>query len=267
MILTKMKETAEKHWPFKVISVGGKPKLQVEYKTEEKDFTPEEVSSMVLTKMKETAESYLGHEVKDAVVTVPAYFNDSQRQATKDAGVIAGINVLRIINEPTAAAIAYGLDKKNSSDKESNVLIFDLGGGTFDVSILTIEGGIFEVKSTAGNTHLGGEDFDNRMVDHFIQEFKRKHKKDISGNKRALRRIRTACERAKRTLSASAQANIEIDSLFEGIDFYSSITRARFEELCSDLFKGTLEPVEKALRDAKLDKSGIDDIVLVGGIL
>jgi len=248
-----------------VISAGGKPKLQVEYKTEEKDFTPEEISSMVLTKMKETAESYLGHEVKDAVVTVPAYFNDSQRQATKDAGVIAGINVLRIINEPTAAAIAYGLDKKNSNDKESNVLIFDLGGGTFDVSILAIDGGIFEVKSTAGDTHLGGEDFDNRMVDHFVTEFKRKHKKDITGNKRALRRLRTACERAKRTLSASAQANIEIDSLFQGEDFYTSITRARFEELCSDLFKGTLEPVEKALRDAKLDKSGIDDIVLVGG--
>merc|ERR1712215_239701 len=203
-----------KHWPFTVTNVGGKPKLVVEYKTEEKNFTPEEISSMVLTKMKETAESYLGREVKDAVVTVPAYFNDSQRQATKDAGVIAGINVLRIINEPTAAAIAYGLDKKNSSDEESNVLIFDLGGGTFDVSILTIEGGIFEVKSTAGNTHLGGEDFDNRMVEHFVQEFKRKHKKDISGNKRALRRLRTACERSKRTLSASAQSNIEIDSLF-----------------------------------------------------
>merc|ERR1739842_234335 len=194
-----------KHWPFRVISEGGKPKLQVEYKTEEKNFTPEEISSMILTKMKETAESYLGHEVKDAVVTVPAYFNDSQRQATKDAGVIAGLNVLRIINEPTAAAIAYGLDKKKSSDKESNVLIFDLGGGTFDVSILAIDGGIFEVKSTAGDTHLGGEDFDNRMVDHFLTEFKRKHKKDITSNKRALRRLRTACERAKRTLSASAQ--------------------------------------------------------------
>merc|ERR1711902_347655 len=215
-------------------------------------------------KMKETAEAYLGMEVKDAVVTVPAYFNDSQRQATKDAGVIAGLNVLRIINEPTAAAIAYGLDKKKGS-AECNVLIFDLGGGTFDVSILTIEEGIFEVKSTAGDTHLGGEDFDNRTVDHLVNEFKRKHKKDMKGNKRALRRLRTACERAKRTLSASAQANIEIDSLFEGIDFYTSITRARFEELCSDLFKGTLEPVEKALRDAKLDKASIDDIVLVGG--
>merc|ERR1712073_44238 len=186
------------------------------------------------------------------------------RQATKDAGGIAGLNIIRIINEPTAAAIAYGLDKKKN-EKESNVLIFDLGGGTFDVSILNIEGGIFEVKSTAGDTHLGGEDFDNRLVDHFVTEFKRKHKKDISGNKRALRRLRTACERAKRTLSASAQANIEIDSLFEGIDFYTSITRARFEELCSDLFKGTLEPVEKAMRDAKMDKSAIHDIVLVGG--
>jgi len=253
-----------KHWPFTVVDFGGKPKLQVEYQNETKQFTPEEVSSMVLTKMKETAEAYLGCDVKDAVVTVPAYFNDSQRQATKDAGVIAGLNVLRIINEPTAAAIAYGLDKKKGAS-ECNVLIFDLGGGTFDVSILTIEEGIFEVKATAGDTHLGGEDFDNRMVDHFVNEFKRKHKKDIKGNKRALRRLRTACERAKRTLSASAQANIEIDSLFEGIDFYTSITRARFEELCSDLFKSTVDPVEKAMRDAKMDKSSIDDIVLVGG--
>merc|ERR1711936_897776 len=253
-----------KHWPFKVSNAGGKPRLEVEYKSEEKSFTPEEISAMVLVKMKETAESYLGQEVKDAVVTVPAYFNDSQRQATKDAGVIAGLNIIRIINESTAAAIAYGLDKKKD-EKESNVLIFDLGGGTFDVSILSIDDGIFEVKSTAGDTHLGGEDFGNRMVDHFINEFKRKHKKDIKGNKRALRRLRTACERAKRTLSASAQANLEIDSLFEGIDFYTSITRARFEELCSDLFKGTLEPVEKAMRDAKMDKSSINDVVLVGG--
>eukprot|EP00094_Tigriopus_californicus_P009834 TCALIF_09482-PA protein Name:"Similar to Heat shock 70 kDa protein cognate 4 (Manduca sexta)" AED:0.08 eAED:0.08 QI:0/0/0/0.5/1/1/2/0/547 len=245
--------------------MGTKPKIQVEYKCENKTFTPEEVSSMVLTKMKETAEAFLGTTVKDAVVTVPAYFNDSQRQATKDAGVISGMNVLRIINEPTAAAIAYGLDKKKGSSQESNVLIFDLGGGTFDVSILTIEDGIFEVKSTAGDTHLGGEDFDNRMVDHFIKEFQRKHKKDITSNKRAVRRLRTACERAKRTLSASAQANIEIDSLFDGVDFYTSMTRARFEELCSDLFRGTLEPVEKSLRDAKMDKSAIHDIVLVGG--
>merc|ERR1711973_534481 len=254
-----------KHWPFKIVDQSTKPIIKVEYKAESKTFSPEEVSSMVLVKMKETAEAYLGTEVKDAVVTVPAYFNDSQRQATTDAGVIAGLNIMRIINEPTAAAIAYGLDKKKTGDKESNVLIFDLGGGTFDVSILSIEGGIFEVKATAGDTHLGGEDFDNRMVDHFVNEFKRKHKKDLTGNKRALRRLRTACERAKRTLSASAQASIEIDSLFEGIDFYTSITRARFEELCSDLFKGTLEPVEKALRDAKLDKASIDDIVLVGG--
>merc|ERR1711892_940998 len=252
-----------KHWPFTVVDAASKPKLEVEYQNETKQFTPEEVSSMVLTKMKETAEAYLGCNVKEAVITVPAYFNDSQRQATKDAGVISGLSVLRIINEPTAAAIAYGLDKKGQA--ESNVLIFDLGGGTFDVSILTIEEGIFEVKSTAGDTHLGGEDFDNRMVDHFVNEFKRKHKKDIKGNKRALRRLRTACERAKRTLSASAQANIDIDSMFEGIDFYTSITRARFEELCSDLFKGTLEPVEKAMRDAKMDKSSINDIVLVGG--
>jgi L1 cell adhesion molecule like protein len=253
-----------KHWPFDVISDGGKPKLQVEYKGEKKSFFPEEVSSMVLTKMKETAEAYLGKTVTDAVITVPAYFNDSQRQATKDSGTIAGLNVLRIINEPTAAAIAYGLDKKVGKG-ERNVLIFDLGGGTFDVSILTIEDGIFEVKSTAGDTHLGGEDFDNRMVTHFVQEFKRKYKKDLATNKRALRRLRTACERAKRTLSSSTQASIEIDSLFDGIDFYTSITRARFEELNADLFRGTLEPVEKSIRDAKMDKAQIHDIVLVGG--
>jgi len=257
-------QSDRKHWPFQVVEQNSLPKLRVEYQSEEKTFTPEEISSMVLVKMKETAEAYLGTPVNEAVITVPAYFNDSQRQATKDAGMIAGLNVLRIINEPTAAAIAYGLDKKKGQG-ECNVLIFDLGGGTFDVSILSIEDGIFEVKSTAGDTHLGGEDFDNRMVDHFVSEFKRKHKKDLTGNKRALRRLRTACERAKRTLSASAQASIEIDSLFEGIDFYTSITRARFEELCSDLFKGTLDPVEKALRDAKLDKSSIHDIVLVGG--
>ncbi|XP_052701152.1 heat shock 70 kDa protein cognate 4 [Crassostrea angulata] len=256
-----------KHWPFTVINQASKPMIKVEYKGEEKTFSAEEVSSMVLNKMKETAEAYLGKTINNAVVTVPAYFNDSQRQATKDAGTISGLNVLRIINEPTAAAIAYGLDKKvgNQSQGERNVLIFDLGGGTFDVSILTIEDGIFEVKSTSGDTHLGGEDFDNRMVNHFIQEFKRKHKKDISENKRAVRRLRTACERAKRTLSSSSQASIEIDSLFEGIDFYTSITRARFEELNADLFRGTMEPVEKALRDAKLDKAQIHDIVLVGG--
>uniref|UniRef100_A0A8B9R973 Heat shock protein family A (Hsp70) member 8b n=1 Tax=Astyanax mexicanus TaxID=7994 RepID=A0A8B9R973_ASTMX len=252
-----------KHWPFTVINDSTRPKVQVEYKGETKAFYPEEISSMVLVKMKEIAEAYLGKTVTNAVVTVPAYFNDSQRQATKDAGTISGLNVLRIINEPTAAAIAYGLDKKVGSER--NVLIFDLGGGTFDVSILTIEDGIFEVKSTAGDTHLGGEDFDNRMVNHFISEFKRKYKKDISDNKRAVRRLRTACERAKRTLSSSTQASIEIDSLYEGVDFYTSITRARFEELNADLFRGTLDPVEKSLRDAKLDKSQIHDIVLVGG--
>jgi len=252
-----------KHWPFEVVNDGDKPKIQVDYKGETKTFFPEEISAMVLTKMKETAEAYLGKVVTNAVVTVPAYFNDSQRQATKDSGTIAGLNVLRIINEPTAAAIAYGLDKKVGGER--NVLIFDLGGGTFDVSILTIEDGIFEVKSTAGDTHLGGEDFDNRMVNHFVQEFKRKHKKELTTNKRALRRLRTACERAKRTLSSSTQASIEIDSLFEGIDFYTSITRARFEELNADLFRSTLDPVEKSLRDAKMDKAQIHDIVLVGG--
>lgn len=252
-----------KHWPFEVINDNTKPKIQVEYKGEKKNFFPEEISSMVLTKMKETAEAYLGKTVSNAVITVPAYFNDSQRQATKDAGTISGLNVLRIINEPTAAAIAYGLDKKAVGER--NVLIFDLGGGTFDVSILSIDDGIFEVKSTAGDTHLGGEDFDNRLVNHFAQEFKRKHKKDLSTNKRALRRLRTACERAKRTLSSSTQASIEIDSLFEGTDFYTSITRARFEELNADLFRSTMEPVEKAIRDAKMDKSSIHDIVLVGG--
>jgi L1 cell adhesion molecule like protein len=252
-----------KHFSFEVIDKGGKPVIQVEFKGETKQFTPEEVSAMVLTKMRETAEAYLGTTVNNAVVTVPAYFNDSQRQATKDAGLIAGLNVLRIINEPTAAAIAYGLDKKHEGER--NVLIFDLGGGTFDVSLLTIEDGIFEVKATAGDTHLGGEDMDNRLVQHFVNEFKRKHKKDLSSNARAVRRLRTACERAKRTLSSSAQTSIEIDSLFEGIDFYTSITRARFEELCQDLFRSTLQPVDRVLSDAKIDKAQVDDIVLVGG--
>merc|ERR1712038_1292378 len=239
-----------KHWPFKVIMVGDRPKLTVEYKCEEKSFFPEEISSMVLTKMKETAEAFLGTNISDAVVTVPAYFNDSQRQATKDAGVISGLNILRIINEPTAAAIAYGLDKKG---EEKNVLIFDLGGG------------IFEVKATAGDTHLGGEDFDNRMADYFLQDFKRRHRKDMSQNQRSLRRLRTACERAKRTLSSSTQAHIEIDSLFDGIDFNSTITRARFEDLCMDQFKKCMDPVEKVLRDAKISKGSVDEIVLGGG--
>jgi heat shock protein 1/8 len=253
-----------KHWPFKVVSDAGKPKIEIEFRGEKKRFNPEEISSMVLMKMKETAEAYLGQSVTDAVITVPAYFNDSQRQATKDSGAIAGLNVLRIINEPTAAALAYGLDKNLKGEK--NVLIFDLGGGTFDVSVLTIdEGSLFEVKATAGDTHLGGEDFDSRLVEHFCKEFERKYRKNVKTNPRALRRLRTAAERAKRTLSSSSEASIEIDALIEGIDFYSKISRARFEELCSDLFRGTLEPVEKALADAKLDKRSIHDVVLVGG--
>ncbi|CAL5367186.1 unnamed protein product [Camellia sinensis] len=255
-----------KLWPFKVIAgPGDKPMIVVSYKGEEKQFAAEEISSMVLIKMKEIAEAYLGTIIKNAVVTVPAYFNDSQRQATKDAGVIAGLNVMRIINEPTAAAIAYGLDKKAESSGEKNVLIFDLGGGTFDVSLLTIEEGIFEVKATAGDTHLGGEDFDNRMVNHFVQEFKRKHKKDISGNPRSLRRLRTACERAKRTLSSTVQTTVEIDSLYDGVDFHTTTTRARFEELNMDLFRKCMEPVEKCLRDAKMDKNSVHDVYFFNG--
>jgi heat shock 70kDa protein 1/2/6/8 len=253
-----------KHWPFKVTAgTGNKCTIHANFMGENKTFQPEEISSMILTKMKQTAENYLGEPVTDAVITVPAYFNDSQRQATKDAGAIAGLNVLRIINEPTAAAIAYGLN--NKSDTEQNVLIFDLGGGTFDVSLLSIDDGIFEVKATAGDTHLGGEDFDSRLVDHFIKEFKRKNKVDISGNNRALRRLRTACEKAKRTLSSSTNASIEIDSLYEGNDFYTSLTRAKFESLCDDLFKNCLKPVEKVILDSKMDKSTIHQIVMVGG--
>jgi len=257
-----------KLWPYQVrAGPHDIPEIVVTYKGEEKTFKAEEISSMVLIKMKETAQAFLGDgkEVKRAVVTVPAYFNDSQRQATKDAGAISGLEVLRIINEPTAAAIAYGLDKKNEARGERNVLIFDLGGGTFDVSLLTIEEGIFEVKATAGDTHLGGEDFDERLVNHFAAEFQRKHKKDLKTSARALRRLRTACERAKRTLSSTAQTSIELDSLFEGVDFMTSMTRARFEELNMDLFRKCMEPVEKCLRDSKMDKSQVHDIVLVGG--
>lgn len=253
-----------KHLSYTVLEKDNKPMIQVEFKGETKQFAPEEISSMVLGKMKEIAEAYLGETVTDAVVTVPAYFNDSQRQATKDAGTIAGLNILRIINEPTAAAIAYGLDKQ-SEKVEKNVLIFDCGGGTFDVSVLTIDNSIFEVKATAGDTHLGGEDFDTLLVEYFMDEFKKKYKKDIAGNKRALRRLRTACESAKRTLSSATVANLEVDSLFDGIDFTSTITRAKFENLCDTIFRKTMQPVEQVLRDSKIAKSDIHEIVLVGG--
>jgi len=254
-----------KLWPFKVVSgPNEKPLIEVQFMGEAKKFHPEEISAMILVKMKETAEAFLGQKVNDAVITVPAYFNDSQRQATKDAGSISGLNVLRIINEPTAAAIAYGLDKKGQGEK--NILIYDLGGGTFDVSLLTIDDGIFEVKATAGDTHLGGEDFDNRIVDYCIQDFKRKNRgKELLGNHRAIRRLRTQCERAKRTLSSSTQATIEIDSLVDGIDYSCSLSRARFEELCMDYFRSSLGPVEKVLRDGGIDKKQVDEVVLVGG--
>ena len=253
-----------KLWTFNVEDDGNnKPRICVEYKGEQKKYSAEEVSAMVLTKMKEVAEVYIGEKVVDAVVTVPAYFGDAQRQATKDAAVIAGINVLRIINEPTAAAIAYGMDNKSS--KEKHVIIFDCGGGTHDVTLLSIEDGIFEVKATAGDSHLGGEDFDNKLVNHFIQEFKRKHKKDLSTNPRSIRRLRTACEKAKRNLSSSTQATIELDSIMDGIDYISNITRARFEEMSSDIVKKTMEPVEKVLQDSKLSKGDIDEVILVGG--
>ena len=252
-----------KHFSYDVIDKDGKPFIKVQFKNEERVFSPEEISSMVLIKMKEIAEAYLGHPVTEAVVTVPAYFNDSQRQATKDAGTIAGLNVLRIINEPTAAAIAYGLDKKSTAER--NILIFDCGGGTFDVSILNIEDAIFEVRATAGDTHLGGEDFDTLLVEYFTDEFKKKTKLDMNGNKKSLRRLRTACERAKRTLSSATSACVEVDSLFEGTDFNSTITRAKFENLCDSLFRKTMKPVEQVLRDAKMSKSQIHEVVLVGG--
>eukprot|EP00918_Siedleckia_nematoides_P081362 GHVU01178435.1.p1 GENE.GHVU01178435.1~~GHVU01178435.1.p1 ORF type:complete len:592 (-),score=103.47 GHVU01178435.1:134-1789(-) len=255
------------HWPFTVIDRDGNPYIQVEYLGETKTFSPQEISAMVLTKLKETAEAKLGKEVKKAVITVPAYFNDSQRLSTKDAGAIAGLDVRRIINEPTAAAIAYGLD--NATDKkdkkERTVLIFDLGGGTFDVSLLTLTGGVFAVKATAGDTHLGGEDFDNALLTHFKNEFKRKSQHDIDGDARALRRLRSACERAKRTLSSVTQTTVEVDSLYQGVDFSASISRARFEEINAQAFRSTLEPVEKVLKDAKMDKSKVEEIVLVGG--
>ena len=248
---------------YTVVNKSNKPHISVEYKGESKTFSPEEISAMILTKMKQVADSFLGEEVIDAVVTVPAYFNDAQRQATKDAGTIAGLNVLRIINEPTAAAIAYGLDKNGQGER--NVLIFDLGGGTFDVSLLTIDDGIFEVKATSGDTHLGGEDFDNILVEYCQKEFKKKYKLDISGNKKSLRRLKTACERAKRTLSASTSAIIEIDSLYDGNDFSTTLTRAKFENMCMTYFTNTMKPVERVLKDSKISKSNVHDIVLVGG--
>jgi len=254
-----------KHMTYTVKkSKDNKPNIEVKYKHEVKNFTPEEISSMILTKMKNIAEDYVGSEITDAVITVPAYFNDKQRKATKDAATIAGLNTLRIINEPTAAAIAYGLDK-STDNGDKNILIFDLGGGTFDVSILNIDEGIFEVLATAGDTNLGGEDFDTKIVEHFLQEIKRKLKKDISENPRALRRLRTACERAKRTLSSSTTAIIEIDSLVDGVDFNSTISRALFEDICATDFRKCMSPVHKVLTDSKLSKSQIDEIVLVGG--
>lgn len=252
-----------KNWPFKVINKNGKIYMKANYKGEDKEFLPEEISSMVLTKMKEIAELYLGQEVKDVVITCPAYFNDAQRNATKDAGTIAGLNVLRIINEPTAAAIAYGLDKKIKD--EQNIIIFDFGGGTLDVSLLTIDDGIFEVKATAGDTHLGGEDLDNVLVDFCCNDFKRRFKKDIKENAKALRRLRSACERAKRTLSSTTNTTIDVEQLIDGIDYNIGITRARFEELANDVFKRCIEPLNKVLLDAKMDKGSIDEIVLVGG--
>ncbi|TIA86550.1 hypothetical protein E3P99_03645 [Wallemia hederae] len=253
----------QKSWPFQIVDREGSPVVKVSFKGEDKQFSPQEISAMVLTKMKEIAEAKLDSEVTKAVITVPAYFNDSQRLATKDAGVIAGLEVLRIINEPTAAAIAYGLDSKSSEEK--NVLIFDLGGGTFDVSLLNITGGVFAVKATAGDTHLGGEDFDNTLLEHFKAEFQRKNKVDISDDARAMRRLRSACERAKRTLSSVTQTTVEVDSLFNGIDFQANITRARFEEINADKFKSTIDPVARVLKDAKISTQKVDEIVLVGG--
>jgi heat shock protein 5 len=252
-----------KHFPFKVINKGGQPRVSVEVHKEETTFTPEEISAMVLGKMKEVAESYLGEPVKNAVVTVPAYFNDAQRAATKDAGTIAGLNVLRVVNEPTAAALAYGLDK--TDQKERQVLVYDLGGGTFDVSILTIEEGVFEVQSTAGDTHLGGEDFDNRVISYFAKKYNKENDVDITKDAKSMGKLKREVEKAKRTLSSQKTTKIEIESFHKGNDFSETLTRAKFEELNNDLFKKTLKPVEQVLKDAKMKKSDIDDIVLVGG--
>ncbi|XP_078150709.1 heat shock cognate 70 kDa protein-like [Carex rostrata] len=260
-------QSDKKLWPFNVIEDNGnRPNIIVEYQGEEKQFAAEEISAMILTKMKEVAEEFLGCTVKDAVVTVPAYFNDAQRQATKDAGLIAGLNVMRIMDEPTAAAVAYGFDTNEvNSPVKKNVLIFDLGGGTFDVSLLSISNGVIEVKATAGDTHLGGEDFDNRMLNYFVEEFRRKHRKDISSNPKALTRLKIACEQAKRILTTTTQTAVNIDCLYEGIDLYSTITRARFEELNADLFEKCIETVARCHEDASIDKDNIDGVVLVGG--
>nr|XP_039266522.1 heat shock 70 kDa protein II-like [Styela clava] len=252
-----------KRWSFKVVNVGGQPKIQVTFKEETKLFRPEQISAMILTELKEAAEAYMGTQITEAVITVPAYFNDAQRTATRDAGRIAGLNVLRMINEPTAAAIAYGLEVK--LEKKRNVLIFDLGGGTFDVTVVTIENQIFDVKATGGDTHLGGGDFDNRLLEHFIEEFNTKHKVDITKNSRAVSRLKVACEPAKMKLSVSTNAKVQVDGLYNGLDFKSNITRAKFEELNSDFFDKTISVVEKVLADAKMKKDVIDDIVLAGG--
>merc|ERR1711962_1448516 len=257
-------QSDKKFFPFKVIEKQSKPHVEVEVGDGKRQaFSPEEISAMVLTKMKKTAEEYLGTEVTHAVVTVPAYFNDAQRQATKDAGTIAGLNIMRIINEPTAAAIAYGLDK--DKEGERNVLVFDLGGGTFDVSLLTIDSGVFEVLSTNGDTHLGGEDFDQRVMDHFMKLYKKKTGKDIRKDNRAVQKLRREVEKAKRSLSATHSARIEIESFFDGEDFSETLTRAKFEELNNDLFRGTLKPVQKVMEDGEMKKNEIDEIVLVGG--
>merc|ERR1719426_218559 len=248
--------------PFDIVDKDSKPYVQVMFKEEKKQYSPEEISAMILGKMREIAETFLGKEIKNAVVTVPAYFNDAQRQATKDAGTISGMKVDRIINEPTAAAIAYGLDKKGG---EKNILVFDLGGGTFDVTLLTIDNGVFEVLATNGDTHLGGEDFDQRVMKYFMKVFKRKHKKDMSSDKRAIQKLRREAERVKRALSTQHQARLEVEALFDGVDFSETLTRARFEELNMDLFKKTLGPVGKVMSDAGMKKSEVDELVLVGG--
>ena len=254
-----------KLWSFKVTGdSNNKPLINVKFKGEDKTFHPEEISAMVIQRLKETTEAYIGEELKKVVITVPAYFNDSQRQATKDAGAIAGLEVLRIINEPTSAAIAYGLDK-NGGDKEVNIVVFDCGGGTHDVSILTLDGGIFEVKATGGDTHLGGSDIDNVIVEYLCEDIKKKHKKDVKQNARALKRLNIAAEKAKKNLSSATTTSIEVDSLLDGVDYVHTLSKAKFEQLADPIFKRTIEPINRLLSDAKMSKNDIDEIVLVGG--